>query len=226
MAGTWAVVPAKEAVQAKTRLAPALPPDVRIALARAMLEDVLRTLASVRGLSGVVVVTVDAYAESLASRLGAHVLRDGARDGHTGAVTAAARHLVRESCGTMLTIPGDVPAVTPAEVERVLQAHGSAPAFTIVPAHDRRGSNAVVLSPPTAVALAFGNDSFAPHVDAARRCGIEPAIVEDTPGLARDVDGYEDLLAVLELPGAEATRRALRTIAPRGGPLVLPNVEA
>jgi 2-phospho-L-lactate guanylyltransferase len=226
MAGTWAVVPAKEAGHAKTRLAPALPPEARIAVARAMLEDVLRALASVRGLVGVVVVTVDAYAESLASRLGAHVLRDGARDGHTGAVTAAARHLVRESCQTMMTIPGDVPAVTPAEIERVLRAHGRAPAFTIVPAHDRRGSNAVVLSPPTAVPLAFGNDSFAPHLDAARRCGIAPVIVEDTPGLARDVDSYEDLLAMLELPGADATRRALRTFMPIAGPLKLRSVEA
>ncbi|MFO1302162.1 MAG: 2-phospho-L-lactate guanylyltransferase [Burkholderiales bacterium] len=214
--GAWAVVPVKELTQAKTRLAPALPPEARVALARAMLDDVLAALAATRGLEGIALVTVDPFAEQLASRHGARVLRDGARDGHTGAVTAAARILDGESRRTMITIPGDVPAVTAQEVERVLAAHRAAPSFAIVPAHDRRGSNAVVLSPPTAVPLAFGSDSFAPHLEAARRCNIEPVVVEAVPGLARDVDGPEDLAALLDLPGARRTRTVLEDLRLRG----------
>ena len=42
------------------------------------------------------VVTVDPAATSLASRYGARIVTEGAREGHTGAVTAAARLLVRE----------------------------------------------------------------------------------------------------------------------------------
>ncbi|MFO1310658.1 MAG: 2-phospho-L-lactate guanylyltransferase [Burkholderiales bacterium] len=226
MPGTWAVVPVKEAALAKSRLAPDLPAEARVALVRAMLEDVLAALAAVRGLAGIAVVTVDSVATHLAARHGARVLREGARDGHTGAVTAAARLLERESCGTMITIPGDVPAASAEEVERVLAAHGRAPAFTIVPAHDRQGSNAVAVSPPTAVPLAFGNASFTPHLEAARRCAVEPVVVEHAPGLARDVDRREDLVALLGLPGAHATKRALRDLMHQGGLIRLHDANA
>jgi len=205
----WAVVPVKEAVQAKTRLARDLAPETRIALARAMLEDVLRSLVAVRGLAGIAVVTLDPYATELARRFGAHVFTDGARDGHTGAVTAAAHRLSRCACSTMLTVPGDIPAVTPEEITRVLHAHRQASSFTICPAHDRRGSNAVMLSPPCAVPLAFGTDSFLPHLAAARDRGIEPTLVEDVPGIARDVDACEDIEALLALPGASLTKKLL-----------------
>ncbi len=74
-----------------------------------MLEDVLEALSAVRELAGVLVVTVDPVATALAGRYGAHVVTEGARDGHTGAVTAAARLLAREGRAGMMTMPGDIP---------------------------------------------------------------------------------------------------------------------
>src|SRR5262249_51407485 len=96
--------------------------------------------------------------------------------------------------GTMLTIPGDVPGVTSAEIERLLAEHGAAPAFTIAPAHDGRGSNAILASPPELVPLAFGNDSFLPHLEAARRVGVEPKVIR-LEGIGLDIDNPEDLAA-------------------------------
>jgi 2-phospho-L-lactate guanylyltransferase len=61
-----------------------------------MLEDVLEAVKAVRELAGMLVITVDPMATSLAGRYGARVVTAGARDGHTGAVSAAARLLVRE----------------------------------------------------------------------------------------------------------------------------------
>src|SRR5919206_521403 len=186
MGDVWAVVPAKELPQAKRRLAGRLDPKQRRAVAAAMLEDVLRALAEVPRLAGIAVVTVDPVASALAIRFGARVLSEGARTGHTGAVAAAARRLAAEGKAAILTIPGDVPLISPAEVETLIEAHGPAPAFTIVPAHDERGSNAVMCSPPCAVPLRFGDDSYVPHLQAARRCGIEPTIVR-LPGIALDI---------------------------------------
>ena len=188
----WAVVPVKDTAAAKTRLAPALPAGLRQALALAMLEDVLVALAGARGLAGVVLVTIDPGARDLASRYGAQCIADGARDGHTGAVTAAARHLAAAARSTMLTLPGDVPLVKSAEIERLIAAHCPAPSFTIAPSHDEMGSNAIVVSPPEAVTLRFGNDSFRPHLAASRAAGIEPTIVR-LPGIALDIDNPIDL---------------------------------
>ncbi len=160
MSGIWAVVPVKEFEGAKQRLASGLTPEERRTLAVIMLEDVLAALSSVPQLAGIAVVTVDPDASVLGRRIGARILTEGAQTGHTGAVTAAAQLLAREGQTGMMTMPGDIPRLSAAEVSNTLAAHRTAPAFTIVPAHDDLGSNTIICSPPDAVPLRFGDDSF------------------------------------------------------------------
>jgi 2-phospho-L-lactate/phosphoenolpyruvate guanylyltransferase len=201
----WAVVPVKERDRAKERLAPLLPPDMRQALALAMLADVLSALAAASGLAGLIVVTVDREARRLALGCGARILEDGARSGHTGAVTAAGSLLAAEGHAGMLTLPGDIPLVTAAEIDRVVAAHRVVPSFTIVPSHDEGGSNAILLSPPDAVPLRFGVDSFFPHLRAAEVRGIRPTVLR-LPGIALDIDNPEDLAAFARRPTQTRTR--------------------
>jgi 2-phospho-L-lactate/phosphoenolpyruvate guanylyltransferase len=205
----WAIIPVKETTGAKQRLAPVLSAMLRKALALAMLEDVLEAVAGVTGLGGAILVTVDPRAEDLARRFGLQTLADGAHDGHTGAVNAGARHLVAQGHNTMLTLPGDLPLVTAAEIETLIAAHRPAPSFTIAPAHDDLGSNAILMSPPQAVPLRFGEDSFFPHLAAARTQGIEPHVMR-LPGFAFDIDNPQDLHHFARL---ETTTRAGRLIA-------------
>ena len=94
----------------------------------------------------------------------------------------------------MLTLPGDIPLISPNEIEQLLAAHRTAPAFTIAPSHDERGSNAVICSPPNGVPLRFGEDSFFPHLEAAENRGIRPSVLR-LPGIALDIDTPEDLAA-------------------------------
>jgi len=191
--GIWAVVPVKETAAAKTRLAAALAPPLRRQFFLAMLEDVLTALAAAPDLAGRLLVTTDDAAIGLAARYGVRCSTEGADDGHTGAVAAAARLLAREGRAGMLTVPGDIPLVTAAEIGRLLAAHRPPPAFTIAPSHDEKGSNAIIVSPPDAVPLRFGDDSFFPHLAAARACGIAPTLLR-LPGIALDIDNPADLL--------------------------------
>jgi 2-phospho-L-lactate guanylyltransferase len=204
-ADIWAVVPVKELDGAKQRLAGLLSPAERRALIEVMVGEVLGAVAGARGLAGIMVVTLDPQVTALAARLGARVVTDGARDGHTGSVMSGRQLLVREGRGGMITVPGDIPATTSAEIDAVLAAHLKAPSFTIAPAHDDLGSNAVVCSPPDAVPLRFGENSYFPHLAAARRCGIEPTIVR-LPGIAMDIDHPADIAAFLRLPQSAGTR--------------------
>jgi 2-phospho-L-lactate/phosphoenolpyruvate guanylyltransferase len=204
----WAVVPVKERDRAKERLASVLAPAMRQALALAMLADVLSALAAAREIAGSIVVTVDQGARRLARDYGARVLEDGARNGHTGAVAAAARRLAAEGEAAILTLPGDVPLVTPDEIGRMIAAHAPAPSFTIVPSHDAGGSNAILLSPPEALPLRFGVDSFYPHLRAATARGINPVVLR-LPGIALDIDNPEDLAAFLRIPSQTQTRALL-----------------
>jgi 2-phospho-L-lactate/phosphoenolpyruvate guanylyltransferase len=187
----WAIVPIKETAFAKQRLAKVLSPVRRQELAVAMFEDVMQALSASHGLAGIAVITLDQNVTQIAARWGAEVWREGARNGHTGAVMAAARQLAATG-STMLTIPGDVPRVSPADIAAILAAHTDPPAFTIVPAWDDLGSNAIMCSPPDLVPLRFGPDSFFPHLAAARCQGLEPTIVR-RPGIAIDIDEPADL---------------------------------
>jgi 2-phospho-L-lactate/phosphoenolpyruvate guanylyltransferase len=194
----WAIIPVKDTRGAKQRLASLLPASLRQVLALAMLEDVLEALAGTKGLGGAILVTIDPQAKLLARHYGMQTIADGAHDGHTGAVNAGARHLIAQGRRALLTLPGDLPLVTSGEIDRLIAAHGPAPAFTIAPAHDDLGSNAILMSPPQAVPLRFGEDSFFPHLAAARAQGIEPCIVR-LPGIAFDIDNPQDLLHFLQL---------------------------
>jgi 2-phospho-L-lactate guanylyltransferase len=195
----------KEFTGAKQRLAALLSPGQREALAETMLEDVLSALAGATLLAGILVNTVDPRAAALAERYGARVVTEGARDGHTGAVNGMARVLTAEADGALLTVPGDIPRVTAQEIDAVVASCQAAPSFTIVPAHDELGSNAVLCAPPFAVPLRFGDDSYFPHLQAARRHGIEPAIVR-LPGIGLDIDHPVDLLAFMRAPPRRPTR--------------------
>jgi len=201
----WAIIPVKEMGDAKQRLSAMLSSSQRRALAEIMLGEVLDAVARSQGLAGVCLVTIEPFAEAMAQRLDARIITEGAREGHTGSVTAALRILAREGRGGMLTLPGDIPAVTAAEIDSVIMAHRPAPSFTIAPAHDELGSNAVICSPPGAVPLRFGDNSYFPHLDAARARGIEPVIVA-CPGIAMDIDHPADLAAFLRLPQSAGTR--------------------
>jgi len=192
--GIWAVVPVKELDRAKERLAPLLPPALRRGLMVAMLEDVLLALIATQGLTGLAIVTVEPAARRLAEKYGGRVIEIGARDGHTGAVAAAVQILTAEGAQGILTVPGDIPLATADEIAQLLAAHHPVPAFTIAPSHDERGSNAVLCSPPDAVPLRFGEDSFFPHLEAAENRGIRPSVLR-LPGIALDIDTPEDLAA-------------------------------
>jgi 2-phospho-L-lactate/phosphoenolpyruvate guanylyltransferase len=206
-----AVVPVKDTRQAKQRLAGVLSGAQRQELALAMLEDVLAVLARVDELAGILVVTADAAAAAIAARYRARVMEEGAHDGHTGAVAAAARRLVGDG---MLTVPGDIPLLEPDDVRRFVSAHREAMrrgahAFTIAPARDERGSNAVLCSPAGAVPLRFGEDSFFPHLAAARARGIEPEVVR-LPRIALDIDTPQDLALLLGTPARTRAHALLR----------------
>ena len=205
MSDIWAVIPVKEFEGAKHRLSPLLSPEQRRLLAETMLTDVLDAVAGAKRLAGIMLITLEPRAKAMAERLGARVEVEGAREGHTGAVLAGRRILAREGKGGFITMPGDIPAVRAAEIDAVLAAHRPAPSFTISPAHDDLGSNAVICSPPESVPLRFGENSYFPHLDAARAQGIEPTILRQ-PGIAMDVDHPVDLEMLLRLPQSRSTR--------------------
>ena len=208
-----AVLPVKDFGHAKQRLAGFLSAAERRLLCEAMAEDVLETLSEVSGLSEIIVVTRDERARSLAARHGARVLTEPSNDGQSAAVERAANALGRAGVGSLLQVPGDVPGASGGEIDAVLVAHEGAgetgPAITLVPSHDRRGTNCVLCSPPGALPFAFGHDSFGPHCEGALAQGVTPRILP-LPGLGLDIDTPDDLRAFMAKPAEGRTLDYLR----------------
>ncbi len=199
----WAIVPIKSFAGAKSRLAPVLAPGERAGLAAAMLSDVLAALAATPGLGGVLIVAGEA---GFAPK-GVRVLVDREARGQSAAVAQGVRALAAEGVGAMITVPGDVPLATPAEIAQVL-AHGPGPAVSIAPARDRLGTNVLACTPSDLIGFSFGVASFDPHCAAARAAGVEPRVLE-LSGLGLDIDTPDDLAALIARAPQGATGRFL-----------------
>jgi 2-phospho-L-lactate guanylyltransferase len=215
---TAAVLPIKSFPNAKQRLSGAVLPEDRRALATAMVGDVLATLGSAR-LDLLVVVTAEPVAAAVAREVGAEVVHDEAEAGQSAAAALGIAAAVARGAERILLVPGDCPALTAAEVDELLDAHGAGPRVVIVPDRHRTGTNGLLLCPPDVIQPAFGPDSFARHAALARTAGAALEVAE-LPSLRHDVDTPGDLTALRALlaargRGAARTREVLERLAPR-----------
>jgi 2-phospho-L-lactate guanylyltransferase len=210
---TLAVLPVKTFARAKHRLAPAVGSRDRRELAEAMVGDVLEALAAVNTLAGIVVVTAEPLAVAAAAETGAGVIHDAREAGQSVAAGLGIAAALERGAGRVLLVPGDCPALDPAEVEGLLEAAhaGGAAAATIVPDRHGSGTNALVLAPPAAIVPSFGPGSFARHAARARAAGAAIRVAE-VPSLGLDVDTPSDL-AALHAALARHSRGAVRTRA-------------
>ena len=95
-----------------------------------------------------------------------------------------------------------------AEIRALVDALKAPPSVVLTPSRSGLGTNGVVLSPPSAMRLRFGEPSFDGHVVAARALRLDVSIVR-VPGLGLDVDAPEDLSMLLAEGAATESGRLL-----------------
>jgi 2-phospho-L-lactate/phosphoenolpyruvate guanylyltransferase len=203
------LVPVKNLSTAKQRLSPVLSPEERFALAQAVCEDVLEALANWPRRPAVGVVTSDPFARELAARFGFDVIADDDNSGETSAIEMATAVCRERGAANTLVVPADIPLIDSAELEKIA---GSAPAAgaVLVPDAAGRGTNAAWRAPADLFPLRFGNDSFLPHLAAAKATGLTCVVLE-LPGIARDIDRPEDLCCVAAADGERRSQKLLRS---------------
>jgi len=200
---TVAILPVKRFGAAKFRLGDELSGGTKRALAEAMMTDVLMALRRTKAVSEVLLVTAEPAAEAIGRGYGANVLHDDHDAGQSPATLIGVEHAIESGATRVLLVPGDCPALDPAELEELLDRADDEPSVVIVPDRHGSGTNALLLTPPDVIEPAFGPDSRARHEQAASAAGVACS-VEDVQTLALDVDTVEDLAA---LRVALATRR-------------------
>jgi 2-phospho-L-lactate guanylyltransferase len=203
-----AVLPVKRFDAAKQRLAAGVDPARRRELAAAMLTDVLEAISGARSVERLIVVTGDPVAQELASEADAEVVPDPEDAGHVAAALAGTARAEVEGAERVVLLAGDCPLLDPRELDRLLT--GVPGSYVgIVPDRHGTGTNALLLSPPSAIVPAFGEGSRDRHVEAARAAGI-PFGIEELPSIELDLDTPADVIALTrEL--AKNPKRARRT---------------
>jgi 2-phospho-L-lactate guanylyltransferase len=202
------LVPIKNLADAKQRLSSILSSEERFALAQAMCEDVLQALANWRDRPAVAVVTSDRFARELAAGFNFEVVADD-NSGETNAIEMATAVCRERGEKSTLVVPADIPLIDGSELQKVVD---SAPprGAVLVPDAAGRGTNAAWRSPSDLFPLRFGNDSFLPHLAAAKATGL-PCVVLKLPGIARDVDRPEDLRELASASGERRSQKLVRS---------------
>jgi 2-phospho-L-lactate guanylyltransferase len=202
------LVPVKSLAHAKQRLASLLDQPTRTKLAQAMLFDVLETLRAWINRPEVGIVTSDPFAIELARQFEFQIIPDHANRSETDAISMATRFCQSRGVDSTLVVPGDIPLISACELEQILEG-APVEGSVLVPAGDGRGTNAAWRRPAGLFPLCFGNDSFKPHLSAARATG-KPCVVLSLPGIALDVDNPADLRQLAEAPGESRAQRMAR----------------
>jgi len=203
------LIPIKNLSQAKQRLSDALDQSVRTELAHAMLADVLQEVVEY-GAEDVALVTSDPFALEQASKHGFALIPDNSNSSETDAIEMATRVCVSRGVVRTLVIPGAIPLIQTEDLATIFEhapAHGS----VLVPASDKRGTNAVLRTPSDLFPLRFGNDSFQPHLQAAIAMDAS-CVVLSLPRIGLDIDNAQDLRDLAAHPGQKRSQVLARKL--------------
>ncbi|RRR69215.1 MAG: 2-phospho-L-lactate guanylyltransferase [Candidatus Viridilinea halotolerans] len=181
-----AIVPVKLLPQAKSRLAPVLPPAGRRALVLEMLGRVLQSLQH-PALTNVWLLSADPTVLAAGQHWGARPLYDHAT-GLNGALEEARATLWAAGAKGLLVVPADVPLITSADVAALVAALAQGCDLALVPDAAGRGTNALALRhQPLEIPFCFGPDSAHQHLAAAAARGLRTQRLA-LPNLALDID--------------------------------------
>lgn len=194
------LIPCKSLTAGKSRLAPVCSLKSRERLSRALLH---RSIALAQACGGrVAVVSADAAALDLAACAGAIALRDAGM-GLNPALTEANLRLQASGSGhALLILPLDLPLLSRDAL--ALMADRRSP-LAIAPDRHGSGTNMLRLSAAArrGFAFAFGERSFARHLELGLRRGLSIAI-EQRREFGFDLDTPEDLRALGGCPAQRA----------------------
>ena len=188
------LLPVKGFSDAKQRLAPALKPNERSALARAMLTDVLAAISGSHSTERAIVITASAEIRDLSLGFGFEVVDESIVAGHSAAVNRMTSEL-GTIASRLLSIASDLPTLRAEEIDGVLDADREG--LALIPSRDQTGTNGVLMQPGCRIEMDYGADSLRRHLASAQARGLRVDVL-DIPGIRFDVDTPQDLFELMD----------------------------
>jgi 2-phospho-L-lactate guanylyltransferase len=196
------ILPVKALGAAKSRLVSDLGHVGRKAVAEALFADALDLCRTADFISWFVV-SDDAGVLRSAEDAGFAPVRDPGR-GLNPALEAAIAVAMGAGAQTVAIVPADLPLATAGDLADMADT-GATSDVVVVPAWRGGGTNGMLLGPPNALPMSFGDGSLGTHMtlaqDAGLRCSLLPL-----PGMALDIDTVDDVDEFLSDPSRSGTR--------------------
>jgi len=155
-------------------------------------------------------VTNDPFATELAESHGLGIIPDTANTSETSAIEVATLVCMERGVGRTLVIPGDIPLIEAEDLAAIFE-HAPVSGSVLVPAADKRGTNAVLRAPAALFPLRFGNDSFQPHLQSAIATNTS-CVVLSLPRVGIDIDNAEDLRNLAKHSGEKRSQVLARKL--------------
>jgi len=187
----WAIIPVKPLKNAKSRLSVVLTPDQRYNLAQAMFRHVLDVVSTVQPITGVVVISRDTKALSVARDLGAKTIQESAGSDLNPALLRATAVVKMWRADAVLILPADLPFIHADDIKGLIRVSAENSVVLSTDA-DGDGTNALLVRPPGLIEYAYGKGSFHKHIENAHRVGAD-VISYHSDRLSLDIDYPEDL---------------------------------
>lgn len=205
----WIILPVKHLRDSKSRLKDVLSDEQRWQFSYLMVMDTLQTLYSSDHVQGVTMISSDQSLSQLAEQHHVDFILTNKDSGYSKDAMDAINTLSQNDVDKIAIIPTDLPQLSHHDLESLDNAHEQG--VTLCAAEKDGGTNALVFTPPLAIPLLFGLDSYKNHQQAAKDRGIIVKTVQAS-GMQRDVDRPDDLLWLSKQSSGGQTWQYIRTI--------------
>jgi 2-phospho-L-lactate guanylyltransferase len=199
----WAIIPVKPLRYSKSRLSHILSMDERAQLTSDILERTISAVDQVPVITKTMVISRDTAALKVARKFGVSTYRETEKQDLNTALIRAAHIAAAQKAEGVLILPADLPLVTSADIEELIEAVGLANpngsngysflkrVMVICTDRNQDGTNALLVSPPTAFTYQYGPNSFERHLNEAEKLGMTIRTVT-VPNIEFDLDTEED----------------------------------
>jgi 2-phospho-L-lactate guanylyltransferase len=190
----FALMPIKDPLRGKSRLAAALSPEERGVLSLWLARRTLGICTQVFRSDCIVVVAGSAEILALARSFGVHALPEAADSNANKAHAAAAAFAIESGADAVLNVPTDLPRLSADALRSAIAAFPARPGCVLVPDHRGAGTNMVGVWPARPDVFSFGEPSLERHVSIAQGLGYLVRIHRHAE-LEFDLDRPEDYFA-------------------------------
>ena len=193
----WGLVPVKSLANANQRLKACLG-DNCLEFSMSMFMDVMSALKNSKKIKNIAIVTADPRVVGIAENHDLLVVDEIESMGLNPAVELGIEAIRRRGGQRVVILPTDIPLVTGAEIDRVLQElsielkGNGADVVGISPAKNHEGTNFLCLDTSQSMPLSYGPDSYNRHLAIAAEHGLRPVTLLSKT-IAIDIDRRRDI---------------------------------